>query len=199
MIWSFICFSERGLNHVFETQGPQTEQNAYTWLWNSANHSTKPHKCHISKIESTIHTGLLGGKTGTDWRRESCRRQIAELRIPWGGDDWNARIVSLGMCPFFTSCRLTLILGSLVAYFVVFFKNGFSPSDLRTAQQAGGDWIPAHRFHSSLTRLVFAVYFTKSSPDFVNHSGRILSSSQQVRALGEAQSIGDPFPAWCLR
>lgn len=98
-----------------------------------------------------------------------------------------------------TTCRLTLKLGSLVAYFVVFFKNGFSPSDLRTAQQAGGDCIPAYRFHSSLTRLVFAVYFTKSSPDFVNHSGRILSSSQQVRALGEAQSIGDPFPAWCLR
>lgn len=26
----------------------------------------------------------------------------------------------------------------LVAYFVVFFKNGFSPSDLRRAQQATG-------------------------------------------------------------
>ncbi len=27
---------------------------------------------------------------------------------------------------------------SLVAYFVVFFKNGFSPSDLRKAQLNGG-------------------------------------------------------------
>ena len=34
--------------------------------------------------------------------------------------------------------------GALVAYFVVFWKFGFSPSDLKRAQKAGGEWIRLH-------------------------------------------------------
>ncbi|KAH9977106.1 aminophospholipid-transporting P-type ATPase [Lactifluus volemus] len=55
-------------------------------------------------------------------------------------------------------------IGSLLAYFVVFFKNGFSPNDLRVAQKNGG-------------------YFTKHSPDFTNYKGQSLSATQQVEAL----------------
>ncbi|KAH8100263.1 aminophospholipid-transporting P-type ATPase [Cristinia sonorae] len=62
------------------------------------------------------------------------------------------------------------MVGALVAYFVVFFKNGFSPSDLRRAQINGG-------------------YFTKSSSDFINYKGESLNASHQVDALGQAQSI----------
>ena len=62
----------------------------------------------------------------------------------------------------------------LVAYFVVFFKNGFTPSDLRRAQRVTGS----------------LAYFTKSSPDFINYTGRSISASDQVTALAEAQSIG---------
>jgi len=61
-------------------------------------------------------------------------------------------------------------LASLVAYFVVFFKHGFSPSDLRRAQKAG-------------------VYFAKSSNDFINYKGQSINGSQQVDALAQAQSI----------
>ncbi|KAF9557188.1 aminophospholipid-transporting P-type ATPase [Agrocybe pediades] len=61
-------------------------------------------------------------------------------------------------------------LACLVAYFLVFFKNGFSPSDLRSAQQAG-------------------LYFSKGSPDFINYRGRAISGQDQVDALGQAQSI----------
>ncbi|VDC02481.1 unnamed protein product [Peniophora sp. CBMAI 1063] len=61
--------------------------------------------------------------------------------------------------------------GSLVAYFVVFWKQGFSPSDLHRAQSAGN------------------VYFKSDSPDFVNYRGDSLSGSQQVQALGQAQGI----------
>ncbi|CCM04510.1 uncharacterized protein FIBRA_06691 [Fibroporia radiculosa] len=63
------------------------------------------------------------------------------------------------------------MLGALVAYFVVFYKNGFSPSDLRLAQS------------SSTT------YFTTSSPDFVNSRGQVIDASQQVEGLAKAQSI----------
>lgn len=63
------------------------------------------------------------------------------------------------------------MLGALVAYFVVFYKNGFTPTDLRMAQ-------------SSKT-----TYFTKSSPDFTNSRGQIIGSSQQVEAFAKAQSI----------
>ncbi|KAJ8507033.1 hypothetical protein ONZ45_g10547 [Pleurotus djamor] len=62
------------------------------------------------------------------------------------------------------------MVGSLLSYFVVFFKNGFSPSDLRSAQQAG-------------------VYFTNDSPDFVNYRGDIITASKQVDAFGQAQGI----------
>lgn len=33
-------------------------------------------------------------------------------------------------------------------------------------------------------------FFTKSSPDFINHKGELLNASKQVDALGQAQSIG---------
>ncbi|KAJ7885400.1 aminophospholipid-transporting P-type ATPase [Mycena leptocephala] len=62
------------------------------------------------------------------------------------------------------------MLGALVAYFVVFFKSGFSPSDLRHAQKNGS-------------------YFTSSSKDFINSRGQTITASQQVDALGKAQSI----------
>ncbi|KAI0657213.1 aminophospholipid-transporting P-type ATPase [Cubamyces menziesii] len=68
------------------------------------------------------------------------------------------------------------MLGALVAYFVVFFKNGFTPGDLRRAQTALNN-------HPPIT------YFTKSSPDFVNSRGRVLTGSEQVEALAKAQSI----------
>ncbi|KAJ6606312.1 aminophospholipid-transporting P-type ATPase [Mycena vulgaris] len=64
------------------------------------------------------------------------------------------------------------MLGALVAYFVVFFKAGFSPSDLRRAQKDG-----------------CRSFFTSSSKDFVNARGQTLSGSKQVDALGQAQSI----------
>jgi len=61
-------------------------------------------------------------------------------------------------------------IGELVAYFVVFFKNGFSPRELRITQQAG-------------------IYFLKSSPDFINKRGQVITASQQIDALAQAQSI----------
>ncbi|KAK7037531.1 hypothetical protein VNI00_011023 [Paramarasmius palmivorus] len=61
-------------------------------------------------------------------------------------------------------------IGSLVAYFVVFWVNGFSPSDLRVAQQDGG-------------------YFEKGSPDFINGRGQRINADKQIDALGQAQSI----------
>jgi len=66
--------------------------------------------------------------------------------------------------------------GALVAYFVVFYKNGFTPKDLQRASAA-----------QSASPKVF--YFLKDSPDYTNTRGQVLSASQQVTALGEAQSI----------
>ncbi|KZP01143.1 aminophospholipid-transporting P-type ATPase [Calocera viscosa TUFC12733] len=68
------------------------------------------------------------------------------------------------------------MLGALVAYFVVFYKAGFSPYDLRRAQAAGSS-------ANSIT------YFQAGSPDFVNARGQTLNGSQQYDALAQAQSI----------
>ncbi|THH27921.1 hypothetical protein EUX98_g6275 [Antrodiella citrinella] len=62
------------------------------------------------------------------------------------------------------------MIGALVAYFVVFFKAGFTPNDLRRAQVNGS-------------------YFVKGAPDFINGRGQTLTASQQVDAFGQAQSI----------
>ena len=35
------------------------------------------------------------------------------------------------------------------------------------------------------------VYFTKSSPDFINGRGEVIAASQQVDALAQAQGIGE--------
>jgi sodium/potassium-transporting ATPase subunit alpha len=66
------------------------------------------------------------------------------------------------------------VLGALIAYFVVFFKQGFAPGDLRRAQQASAHGV---------------TYFTNSAPDFINSRGQIIPASQQVDALAQAQSI----------
>ncbi|KAF7359150.1 Cation-ATPase-N domain-containing protein [Mycena sanguinolenta] len=58
------------------------------------------------------------------------------------------------------------MLGGLVAYFVVFFKSGFSPADLRRAQKIGST-LPTP-------------YFESSSPDFINGRGQTITASQQV-------------------
>jgi len=63
-------------------------------------------------------------------------------------------------------------IGALVAYFVVFFKNGFSPNDLRRAQ-----------------RVTNPAFFLSGSPDFINYRGQTIGAAQQITALGEAQSI----------
>ncbi|KAF9533592.1 aminophospholipid-transporting P-type ATPase [Crepidotus variabilis] len=65
------------------------------------------------------------------------------------------------------------MLACVLSYFVVFYKNGFSPADLRTAQKQPGG----------------VAYFTKSSPDFTNTRGEVIGASKQVDALGQAQSI----------
>ncbi|KAI0792718.1 aminophospholipid-transporting P-type ATPase [Abortiporus biennis] len=62
------------------------------------------------------------------------------------------------------------MIGALVAYFVVFFKNGFSPSDLRRAQLNGH-------------------YFVNDAPDFINYKGQSIDAAKQVDALGQAQGI----------
>jgi len=61
-------------------------------------------------------------------------------------------------------------LGGLLSYFVVFYKAGFTPADLKTAQAAGD-------------------YFKKDSPPFTNSRGDVISASGQLEALAQAQSI----------
>ncbi|KAF5344223.1 hypothetical protein D9756_011250 [Leucocoprinus leucothites] len=61
-------------------------------------------------------------------------------------------------------------ISGMVAYFVVFWKNGFTPSDLFQAQRTG-------------------VYFVEDAPNFINNAGRILTAAQQVDAFAQAQSV----------
>ncbi|KAH8980852.1 aminophospholipid-transporting P-type ATPase [Lactarius hatsudake] len=78
-------------------------------------------------------------------------------------------------------------IGSLLAYFLVFHKKGFSPSDLKRAQKDGGGSYA--RTQVTLFANLFPGYFKKHSPDFINYKGQSLNGDQQVEAFAQAQSI----------
>ncbi|KAJ3728358.1 aminophospholipid-transporting P-type ATPase [Lentinula raphanica] len=110
---------------------------------------------------------------------------ITKLTRPFKREYWedvmepteNESLVDLKLLSYsYLEAGLIETLGALVAYFVVFFKNGFSPSDLRRAQQSTGLTNP---------------YFTKGAPAFINYRGQSIDDTQQIDALGQAQSIGE--------
>ncbi|KII89378.1 hypothetical protein PLICRDRAFT_109244 [Plicaturopsis crispa FD-325 SS-3] len=106
---------------------------------------------------------------------------VAKLKAPFTRAFWEDALESTDgetlvdaklLSYAYLEAGLIEMIGALVAYFLVFFKSGFSPNDLRRAQLQ-----------------ISNPYFTKSSPDFVNSCGQILDASKQVDALAKAQSI----------
>ncbi|EAU81965.2 Na+/K+ ATPase alpha subunit isoform 3 [Coprinopsis cinerea okayama7 len=106
-------------------------------------------------------------------------RIAAKLKAPFTREFWEERLertddenlVDANLLAYsYLQAGMIECVGSLLAYFLVFHKNGFAPGDLRRAQQAG-------------------VYFKKDSPDYIANSGRVITASQQVDALGQAQGI----------
>ncbi|KAJ2913576.1 hypothetical protein MD484_g6844, partial [Candolleomyces efflorescens] len=118
-------------------------------------------------------------ETGEVIQPSRLSRAFATLRRPFTREFWedlleptddetlvDAKLLSYA----YLEVGMIEAIGCLVAYFVVFYRNGFSPSDLQRAQMLG-------------------VYFKKDSPDFVNYAGRILNGPHQADAFGQAQSI----------
>jgi sodium/potassium-transporting ATPase subunit alpha len=64
------------------------------------------------------------------------------------------------------------MLAALVAYFVVFYKHGFSPADLRRTQKSTDP-----------------TYFTNSSPDYTNVRGQVINGPAQYDAFRQGQSM----------
>jgi magnesium-transporting ATPase (P-type) len=104
---------------------------------------------------------------------------ISKLKTPFKRSFWeekleptdNERLVDRKLlCYSYLEAGAIEAVCCLLSYFLVFYKNGFSPADLRSAQRNG-------------------VYFTKSSPDFTNSRGQVINAHDQVDALGQAQSI----------
>ncbi|KAH9483613.1 Sodium/potassium-transporting ATPase subunit alpha-4 [Psilocybe cubensis] len=104
---------------------------------------------------------------------------LSKLKTPFKRSTWeellesndNETLVDSKLLSYaYLEAGMLETLACLVAYFLVFFKKGFSPSDLRSAQKIGG-------------------YFTNSSPDFINYRGQSIPAHQQVDALAQAQSI----------
>lgn len=78
-----------------------------------------------------------------------------------------------------------------MSYFVVFYKGGFAPKDLVRGKFA---------LHQFLPRLALTVtvciaqkaggFFVKGAKDFINYKGESLNDVAQIKAYGQAQSIG---------
>lgn len=118
----------------------------------------------------------LGLKTSLPTRFS---KLIAKIRAPmtrvfWEdmleGDDNEVLVDSKLLSYSYLEAGMIQAAGALLSYFVVFYKNGFTPNELQATQKAG-------------------VYFTKTSPDFVNSRGQVISAEKQVDAFAQAQSI----------
>ncbi|KAI0628777.1 aminophospholipid-transporting P-type ATPase [Trametes polyzona] len=145
------------------------------------------HSIHVLKKRALRRTKTLRRNTETNEiiRPSRFSQTMMRLKAPFTRQFWedafersddetlvDAKLLSYA----YLEAGVIEMVGALVAYFVVFFKNGFSPSDLRRAQ-------------SALSASPSVTYFEKSSPDFINHRGQSISASQQVDALAQAQSI----------
>ncbi|KAG6917021.1 hypothetical protein DXG01_004147 [Tephrocybe rancida] len=112
-------------------------------------------------------------------RRGRFATYLNKLRTPFTRNFWedlmepsdDETLVDLKLLSYaYLEAGIIETMGALVAYFVVFYKNGFTPAELRTTQKLG-------------------VYYTSSSPDFLNSRGHIITAAKQVDALAQAQSI----------
>ncbi|KAL0947648.1 hypothetical protein HGRIS_013735 [Hohenbuehelia grisea] len=124
----------------------------------------------------TIHRDTEDGQSR---RPSALRKLLNKVKAPFTREYWedalepsnNEALVDNKLLSYaYLEVGMIETFGSLVAYFVVFLRNGFTPSDLQRAQKDGS-------------------FFTKSSPDFVNGRGQTISASKQVDALAQAQSI----------
>ncbi|KAG6876170.1 hypothetical protein C0992_000603 [Termitomyces sp. T32_za158] len=125
---------------------------------------------------STIDAENSGAKL---IRRSRLATLFSKLRAPFSRAFWedlmehtdNETLVDWKLLSYaYLEAGVIESIGSLLPYFVVFWKQGFTPGELRITQKAN-------------------IYFTRSSPDFINGRGQIITAAQQVEALAQAQSI----------
>ncbi|KAG6836592.1 hypothetical protein H0H93_006335 [Arthromyces matolae] len=137
----------------------------------------------FSNLKRSIHTPevlpqllCLGPKL---IRRGRLAVYLSKLRAPFTREFWedafkqtdDESLVDWKLLSYsYLEAGIIEAVGALAAYFVVFYKHGFTPKELVTTQKAN-------------------LYYTKTSPDFVNSRGQTLTGPQQVEALAQAQSI----------
>ncbi|EIN07923.1 aminophospholipid-transporting P-type ATPase [Punctularia strigosozonata HHB-11173 SS5] len=128
---------------------------------------------------------------------------LGKLRAPFTREFWedkfekteNETLVDKKLLSYaYLEAGMIETVGCLVAYFVVFFASGFSPSDLVRAQKASVN----HGVFGSARQMwcwclpstgTGTAFFTKHSPDFINYQGKSINAHQQINALAKAQSI----------
>ncbi|KAG6860192.1 hypothetical protein C0995_014560 [Termitomyces sp. Mi166 len=112
-------------------------------------------------------------------RRSRLALFLSKLRAPFSRVFWenlmehtdNETLVDWKLLSYaYLEAGVIESIGSILPYFVVFWKHGFTPRELRITQKAN-------------------IYFTHTSPDFINGRGHTITAAQQVDALAQAQSI----------
>ncbi|KAI0285240.1 aminophospholipid-transporting P-type ATPase [Russula brevipes] len=124
------------------------------------------------KRRSLRHSMTLGQDTESQSATRISRLAVfvRKLKSPFTRQFWLDRFEPSDDETLVDSKVLSYAYWKLLAYFVVFYKKGFSPSDLRKAQKDGR-------------------YFTHNSPDFTNYKGESLDGTHQLEAFRQAQSI----------
>ncbi|KAI9599991.1 hypothetical protein KEM48_000108 [Puccinia striiformis f. sp. tritici PST-130] len=106
------------------------------------------------------------------------RHAVDNVKKPfskWWWDDLLEKSDGEALVDASSSAILTYVgmietVGCMLAYFVIFNYNHFTPRDLQLAQKAG-------------------IYFTDKSPPYTNLSGRVIDSTDQTEALAQAQGM----------
>ena len=110
-----------------------------TGTWQDDNDECQENNGDWQEDAEGWHDGDYEQQKGDPWQGDNYDLQD---EAPWENTEHSPRtdetLVDGKLLSYaYLEAGLIEMVGALVAYFVVFFKNGFSPSDLRKAQQAG--------------------------------------------------------------
>jgi len=109
------------------------------------------------------------------WWKKTIRKLKKPFTRKFWEDAWeqtdDETLVDMNLLSYsYLEAGIIETISALVCYFVVFWRGGFTPNELRTTQQAG-------------------IYYTNSSPAFHNSRGKTITGPMQVDALAAAQSM----------
>ena len=136
---------------------------------------------NITLAKAATHDSESGAKRAPSWLARKASDARLAIKAPFTKHFWldkfarddSETLVDLSLLSYaYLQIGIIMTIGSMLAYFTVFYWNGFTPSELIRMQSDTA-----------------AGYFVESAPDFINFKGDVRTGHDQREALAQAESI----------